>query len=35
LDGLQDRVAALDGRLVVESPPGHGTLVSVLLPVAK
>jgi signal transduction histidine kinase len=33
LGGLDDRVSALDGRLVVESPPGAGTQVSVLLPV--
>jgi signal transduction histidine kinase len=33
LGGLQDRVAALDGRLVLESPPGGGTRVSALLPV--
>jgi signal transduction histidine kinase len=33
LGGLQDRVAALDGRLVVESPLGGGTRVCALLPV--
>jgi signal transduction histidine kinase len=33
LGGLQDRVAALDGRLVVDSPPGGGTRVCALLPV--
>jgi signal transduction histidine kinase len=33
LGGLQDRVAALDGRLVIESPPGGGTRVCALLPV--
>jgi len=32
LGGLEDRVSALDGRLVVESPPGQGTRVSALLP---
>jgi signal transduction histidine kinase len=32
LRGLSDRVAALDGRLQVESPSGHGTLVHVELP---
>lgn len=32
LHGLEDRVSALDGRLVVESPPGQGTRVSALLP---
>jgi signal transduction histidine kinase len=35
LGGLQDRVAALDGRLVLESPPGGGTRVCALLPVAR
>jgi signal transduction histidine kinase len=34
LGGLQDRVAALDGRLVLESPPGEGTRVCAMLPVA-
>lgn len=34
LRGLADRVEALDGRLVVESPPGAGTRVRVELPVA-
>ena len=33
LGGLEDRVSALDGRLVIESPPGGGTRVCVLLPV--
>jgi len=32
LEGLADRVAALDGRLGVESPPGRGTRVWVDLP---
>jgi PAS domain S-box-containing protein len=32
LRGLSDRVAALDGRLRVESPSGRGTLVRVELP---
>jgi signal transduction histidine kinase len=32
LGGLQDRVTALDGRLVLESPPGEGTRVSAVLP---
>jgi signal transduction histidine kinase len=27
LSGLADRVEALGGRLVVESPPGHGTRI--------
>jgi signal transduction histidine kinase len=35
LGGLQDRVAALDGRLVLKSPPGGGTRVCALLPVAR
>lgn len=34
LEGLADRVAALDGRLVVESPPGGGTVVRAELPCA-
>jgi signal transduction histidine kinase/PAS domain-containing protein len=33
LCGLRDRVEALDGRLVVDSPPGCGTLVRAELPV--
>jgi signal transduction histidine kinase len=33
LGGLKDRVAALDGRLSVESPAGGGTRVCALLPV--
>jgi signal transduction histidine kinase len=32
LRGLADRVAALDGRLLLESPTGSGTLVRVELP---
>jgi PAS domain S-box-containing protein len=32
LRGLADRVAALDGRLEVESPPGAGTLLRAELP---
>ncbi len=32
LRGLADRVAALDGRLDVVSPPGSGTLVRAVLP---
>ncbi len=35
LPGLEDRVAALGGRLVVESPPGGGTVVRAELPVAE
>jgi GAF domain-containing protein len=34
LGGLEDRVSALDGRLVLESPPGGGTRVCALLPVS-
>ena len=30
--GLRDRLAALDGRLRVESPPRHGTLVAADIP---
>ena len=33
LRGLSDRIAALDGRLEVTSPPGEGTTVRALLPV--
>ncbi len=32
LRGLADRVAALDGRLVVESAPGRGTTVRAVMP---
>ena len=35
LGGLEDRVSALDGRLVLESPPGEGTRVCALLPVTE
>jgi signal transduction histidine kinase len=34
LRGLHDRVAALDGRLSVESPPGRGTRLRAEIPVA-
>jgi signal transduction histidine kinase len=34
LGGLEDRVSALGGRLVLESPPGRGTRVSAQLPVS-
>ena len=34
LGGLEDRVAALDGRLTLDSPPGHGTRLRAFLPVA-
>jgi signal transduction histidine kinase len=33
LGGLEDRVSALDGRLVLESPPSGGTRVCAILPV--
>jgi len=33
LRGLSDRVAVLDGRLEVESPPGEGTTVRAFIPV--
>jgi signal transduction histidine kinase len=33
LRGLEDRVSALEGHLMVESPPGQGTRVCALLPV--
>jgi signal transduction histidine kinase len=32
LRGLADRVEALDGRLVVVSPPGAGTVVTAEVP---
>jgi signal transduction histidine kinase len=32
LEGLGDRVAALDGRLVLDSPPGQGTRVTAEIP---
>jgi signal transduction histidine kinase len=35
LIGLNDRVAALDGRLEVKSPPGEGTLIAATLPLAS
>jgi signal transduction histidine kinase len=35
LGGLEDRVSALDGRLVLESPPSGGTRVCALLPVPR
>jgi len=34
LSGLADRVGALEGRLSVESPPGHGTLVRAEVPLS-
>jgi signal transduction histidine kinase len=33
LRGLEDRVSALNGRLVLDSPPGGGTRVCALLPI--
>jgi signal transduction histidine kinase len=33
LGGLADRVAAVEGRLVLESPPGQGTRLCAVLPV--
>jgi PAS domain S-box-containing protein len=35
LRGLADRVEALEGRLVVESPPGGGTRVQAAIPLAR
>jgi signal transduction histidine kinase len=32
--GLRDRAAALNGELHVQSPPGEGTVVAAILPVA-
>jgi signal transduction histidine kinase len=34
LRGLEDRLAALDGTLTVESPPGRGTTLRVEIPVS-
>ena len=35
LVGMADRVTALGGRLILESPPGNGTLVVATLPLAS
>ena len=35
LKGLEDRVAALDGTLEVESPPGAGTRIRARIPTAR
>jgi signal transduction histidine kinase len=35
LRGLADRVDALDGSLLVESPPGEGTLIRAVIPFAR
>jgi signal transduction histidine kinase len=35
LDGLADRVEALDGSLFVTSPPGAGTVITAELPCAS
>ena len=32
LRGMQDRLAALDGTLTIDSPPGAGTLVTGVIP---
>jgi signal transduction histidine kinase len=32
LRGLADRVAAIDGRLEIDSKPGHGTIIRADLP---
>jgi signal transduction histidine kinase len=34
LRGLSDRLAALDGRLALDSPPGRGTRLRAELPIA-
>jgi signal transduction histidine kinase len=34
LRGLSDRVAVLDGTLVVDSPQGHGTTITAEIPLA-
>jgi uncharacterized protein DUF4118 len=33
LEGLEDRLSALDGRLRLQSPPGRGTLLIAEIPV--
>jgi signal transduction histidine kinase len=33
LRGLRDRIETLDGELLIESPPGRGTLVRAALPI--
>jgi signal transduction histidine kinase len=33
--GLQDRAAALDGELRVQSPPGGGTVIAAALPIVS
>ena len=35
LRGLSDRVAALDGQLILHSPKGAGTRVTVTIPYAE
>jgi signal transduction histidine kinase len=35
LPGMRDRVAAHGGTLLVESPPGAGTRIEVVLPCAS
>ena len=34
LRGLEDRLAAVDGRLAIDSPPGGGTRLRARIPVA-
>jgi signal transduction histidine kinase len=34
LIGLKDRVEAVGGRTILESPPGRGTMISIELPIA-
>jgi signal transduction histidine kinase len=34
LVGLKDRVEAVGGRRILDSPPGHGTTISIELPIA-
>jgi len=34
LIGLKDRVEAVGGRTILDSPPGRGTMISIELPIA-
>jgi signal transduction histidine kinase len=34
LQGLRDRAAAVNGALLIESPPGEGTVITATLPIS-